>query len=108
MAYAYDPTQVEPKWQKKWEKEKVYEVDLKKAQNPYYSLAMFPYPSGDKLHVGHWYNYAPADSFSRYMRMHGKDVLHPMGFDAFGLPAENYAIKTGVPPAESITKNVKT
>ena len=106
--HAYNPSAVEPKWQKKWEQEKGYEVDLQKATNPYYSLVMFPYPSGDKLHVGHWYNYAPADSYSRFMRMHGKDVLAPMGFDAFGLPAENYAIKTGVPPAESITKNVKT
>ncbi|MEG7677085.1 class I tRNA ligase family protein, partial [Listeria monocytogenes] len=74
----------------------------------YYAMVMFPYPSGDKLHVGHWYNFAPADSFARFMRMRGKTVFTPMGFDAFGLPAENYAIKTGVPPAESIETNVKT
>lgn len=117
----YDPSSVEPKWQKRWEEAKAYTVDLKSAQpssasgglrpagkDPYYSLVMFPYPSGDKLHVGHWYNFAPADSWGRYMRMHGKQVFAPMGFDAFGLPAENYAIKTGTPPAKSTAENVKT
>src|SRR3989344_5199133 len=108
MERAYDPSAVEAKWQKAWENEGVHSVDLQKAKDPYYSMVMFPYPSGDKLHVGHWYNFAPADSFARYMRMKGKDVFEPMGFDAFGLPAENYAIKTGVPPAESIAKNVET
>jgi leucyl-tRNA synthetase len=105
---AYDPSMVEKKWREKWEKKKAYEVDLAKAKDPYYSLVMFPYPSGDRLHVGHWYNFGPADSFARYMRMRGKDVLEPMGFDAFGLPAENYAIKTGIHPAESTAKNVET
>ncbi len=104
----YDPSAVEPKWQKRWEEARAYNVDLKTGKNPYYSLVMFPYPSGDKLHVGHWYNFAPADSWSRYMRMHGKTVFAPMGFDAFGLPAENYAIKTGTPPAKSTAENVKT
>ncbi|MCA9371075.1 MAG: leucine--tRNA ligase, partial [Candidatus Peregrinibacteria bacterium] len=104
----YESSKTEAKWQKKWEEEKVYEADLKKAKDPYYSMVMFPYPSGDKLHVGHWYNFAPADSFARYMRMQGKDVFTPMGFDAFGLPAENYAIKTGVHPDDSITSNVET
>ncbi len=108
MQRPYDPSIVEAKWQKKWEEEKVYETDLAKAKDPYYSLVMFPYPSGDKLHVGHWYNFAPADSHARHMRMKGKDVFSPMGFDAFGLPAENYAIKTGVPPAKSIKDNVAT
>lgn len=88
----------------------MYEVDINhvKKEEKFYSLVMFPYPSGDKLHVGHWYNYSPADSFARYQRMLGKKVFSPMGFDAFGLPAENYAIKTGTPPAESIVKNVET
>ncbi len=104
----YDPSSVEAKWQKKWEEAKLFEADLAKSKNPAYHLVMFPYPSGDKLHVGHWYNFAPADSYARYMRMKGKDVFEPMGFDSFGLPAENYAIKTGVPPAESIEKNVAT
>ncbi len=107
MSKDYNPSPIEAKWRKKWEEANVYHVDLKKAKNPYYNMVMFPYPSGDKLHVGHWYNYAPADSFGRYMRMKGHDVFEPMGFDAFGLPAENYAIKTGVPPAVSITQNVE-
>ncbi len=104
----YDPSLIEPKWQKRWEEAGAYKTDLAKAKKPYYSLVMFPYPSGDKLHVGHWYNFAPADSWGRYMRMHGHQVFAPMGFDAFGLPAENYAIKTGVPPAKSTAENVKT
>lgn len=104
----YNASTTEQKWQKKWEEAKAFETDLKVAKDPFYGLVMFPYPSGDKLHVGHWYNFAPADSFSRYMRMQGKDVLTPMGFDAFGLPAENYAIKTGVHPDDSITENVAT
>jgi leucyl-tRNA synthetase len=104
----YDPSSTEAKWQKKWADAKLHETDLKNAKDPFYALVMFPYPSGDKLHVGHWYNYAPADSFARYMRMKGKDVFEPMGFDAFGLPAENYAIKTGVHPDASTRKNVET
>ncbi len=108
MHHDYDPTATEAKWQKRWDAKGVYRADLRAAKNPYYSMVMFPYPSGDKLHVGHWYNFAPADSHARFMRMHGKDVFAPMGFDAFGLPAENYAIKTGVPPAKSIAKNVET
>ncbi|MFH1444360.1 MAG: leucine--tRNA ligase [Candidatus Peregrinibacteria bacterium] len=108
MSQEFDPSTIEAKWQKKWEQAKIYETDLKKAKNPYYSLVMFPYPSGDKLHVGHWYNFAPADSFARYMRMKGKDVMEPMGFDAFGLPAENYAIKSGIPPEKSTRENVQT
>ncbi len=106
-SFSYDPTSVEAKWRKKWEVAGIHSTDLKKAKKPFYNLVMFPYPSGDKLHVGHWYNYAPADSFGRYMRMKGHDVFEPMGFDAFGLPAENYAIKTGVPPAVSIKQNVE-
>jgi len=108
MPAEYDPTGIESKWQKKWDEAKVFEVDFKKAKNPYYTHVMWPYPSSDKLHVGHWYNFGPADSFARFMRMQGKDVFSPIGFDAFGLPAENYAIKTGVPPAESTEKNVET
>ncbi|MDD5623520.1 MAG: leucine--tRNA ligase [Candidatus Peribacteraceae bacterium] len=108
MEREFDPSKIEAKWQKKWEEAKIYEVDLKKAKDPYYALVMFPYPSGDKLHVGHWYNFAPADSFARFMRMKGKDVLEPMGFDAFGLPAENYAIKSGIHPDTSTRSNVQT
>ncbi|MEK7137675.1 MAG: class I tRNA ligase family protein, partial [Patescibacteria group bacterium] len=108
MRGSYDPSALESKWQKKWEEAKVYEVDLKGAQKPYYTHVMFPYPSGDKLHVGHWYNFGPADSFARFMRMRGHDVFSPMGFDAFGLPAENYAVKTGIHPAKSTSENVAT
>ncbi len=108
MSSFYDPSKAEAKWQKAWEEAGVFKTDLKKAKNPYYSLVMFPYPSGDKLHIGHWYNYAPADSIARFRKMQGHDVFSPMGFDAFGLPAENYAIKTGVHPAESTKKNVET
>lgn len=106
----YTPSSVEPKWQKRWADAKLFEVDLKAAKkdDKFYSLVMFPYPSGDKLHVGHWYNFAPADSYARFMRMKGKKVFEPIGFDSFGLPAENFAIKTGTPPAESIAKNVET
>ena len=105
---SYDPSSVEAKWQKRWEEAATYEVDLKSAKKPYFTHVMFPYPSGDKLHVGHWYNYAPADSYARWKKMQGYDVFSPFGFDAFGLPAENYAIKTGVHPSQSITENVKT
>jgi leucyl-tRNA synthetase len=110
MDHLYQPSSIEAKWQQKWAEAKAFTIDLKKtkAEDKYYTMVMFPYPSGDKLHVGHWYNFAPADSFARYMRMKGKTVFTPMGFDAFGLPAENYAIKTGVPPAQSITTNVET
>ncbi len=86
----------------------MYKTDLKKAKKPFYSLVMFPYPSGDKLHVGHWYNYAPADSYARFMKLKGYDVFSPMGFDAFGLPAENHAIKKGEHPDGFTDKNVKT
>ncbi len=108
MPSDYSPSDVEAKWQKKWQEAGVFKTDLQKAKKPYYSLVMFPYPSGDKLHIGHWYNYAPADSVARFRKMQGFDVFSPMGFDAFGLPAENYAIKTGVHPAQSTAKNVET
>src|SRR3990167_7352100 len=104
----FHPAEIEAKWQKRWEEAGVFTADLEKAKNPFYSLVMFPYPSGDKLHVGHWYNFAPADSYARFMRMQGYDVFEPMGFDAFGLPAENYAVKTGVHPDTSTKKNVAT
>ncbi len=105
----YKPVETEKKWQDRWEKDDRYRIDLTDESKPkYYNLVMFPYPSGDRLHIGHWYNFAPADSFGRYMRMKGYNVFEPMGFDAFGLPAENHAIKTGTPPPESTAKNTKT
>lgn len=103
----YQASKVEEKWQKTWGKTHLFKTDLKSKKPKYYNLVMFPYPSGDKLHIGHWYNYGPTDSFGRYIRMQGYNVLQPMGFDSFGLPAENYAIKTGIHPRESIENNVE-
>jgi len=104
----YNPRQTEKKWQSRWKKAKLYQTNLDDFSRPkYYNLVMFPYPSGDKLHIGHWYNFAPADSWGRYMRMNGYNVFEPQGYDSFGLPAENYAIKTGVHPMVSIAKNIE-
>jgi len=105
---AYDPGKLEAYWQKKWESDRLYETNLRGAERPFYTHVMFPYPSGDKLHIGHWYNFGPADTYARFKSMQGNDVFSPMGFDAFGLPAENYAIKTGVHPSKSIAENVQT
>ncbi|MEK7523641.1 MAG: leucine--tRNA ligase [Patescibacteria group bacterium] len=104
----YQAPEIERKWQKVWEERGLHTTDLNSKKTKYYALVMFPYPSGDKLHIGHWYNYAPTDSFARYMRMRGMNVLEPMGFDSFGLPAENYAIKHGVHPKKSIAHNIAT
>ncbi|MEK7544501.1 MAG: leucine--tRNA ligase [Patescibacteria group bacterium] len=105
----YNGPGVEKKWQEKWDSSGLYRTNLQDPKRPkFYNLVMFPYPSGDKLHVGHWYNYGPADSFGRFMRMKGFNVFEPFGFDSFGLPAENYAIKTGVHPVESIAHNCET
>lgn len=100
--------EIEIKWQKKWEQTEIYHFKQDKNKKKYYMLEMLPYPSGAKLHIGHWYNYGPSDTFARYKRMSGFNVFHPMGFDAFGLPAENYAIKTGVHPKDSTEKNIET
>ena len=100
--------EVEVKWQKKWEEDGLYKFDPKSKKEKYYCLEMFSYPSGAKLHLGHWYNYGVADTFARYKRMTGYNLFHPMGFDAFGLPAENYAIKTGIHPAISTNQNIDT
>ena len=96
------------KWQEKWENEKLYKFDTKADGEKFYTLEMFSYPSGAKLHLGHWFNYGPSDTFARYKKMQGYNVFHPMGFDAFGLPAENYAIKTGIHPEDSTRKNIET
>ncbi len=99
---------IEKKWQAKWEKDKAHSFDKKNISKKYYTLEMFSYPSAAKLHVGHWYNYGPTDSFARYKKMKGYEVFQPMGFDAFGLPAENYAIKTGIHPLDSTISNMET
>lgn len=101
-----DKIAVEQKWNKLWKEQNVYRFNPKDTDNKYYMLEMFSYPSGAKLHIGHWYNYGLSDSFARYQIMKGKNVFQPMGFDAFGLPAENYAIKTGVHPEDSTLKNI--
>jgi leucyl-tRNA synthetase len=102
----YPFAEIENKWQKFWEEKKVYETDLSKTDNKLYCLVMFIYPSGAKLHIGHWYNYGPTDSWARYKKLKGYNVFEPMGYDAFGLPAENYAIKTGIHPYDSTLKNI--
>ncbi len=103
-----DYKQIESKWQKIWSDTELYKFDRSRVDKKYYCLEMFSYPSGAKLHAGHWYNYGPADTFARFKRMQGYEVFQPMGFDAFGLPAENYAIKTGIHPEESTLKNIAT
>ena len=103
-----DMKSVEKKWQTKWEKAKLNNFNKKDPDNKLYVLEMFSYPSGAKLHVGHWYNYGPTDSYARFKKMQGKNVFQPMGFDAFGLPAENFAIKSGIHPKDSTEKNIAT
>ena len=98
---------IEKKWQAKWEKDKLHNFDKKNIDKKFYVLEMFSYPSAAKLHVGHWYNYGPTDSYARYKKMKGFEIFQPMGFDAFGLPAENYAIKTGIHPQDSTIKNIE-
>lgn len=100
--------EIEEKWEKKWEEDKLYKFDNKSDKKKLYCLEMFSYPSGAKLHLGHWYNYSVADTWARFKKMDGYNLFHPMGFDAFGLPAENYAIKTGIHPAISTDKNIET
>ncbi len=101
-----DVKQIEKKWQERWEKEKINTFNFKNVDKKYYCLEMFSYPSAAKLHLGHWYNYGPTDSFARYKKMKGFELFQPMGFDAFGLPAENYAIKTGIHPKVSTEQNI--
>lgn len=103
---SYDHTKIEKKWQKEWETSGIYRANEEAGKEKMYVLDMFPYPSGDGLHVGHPKGYIATDVVSRHARMQGKSVLHPMGWDAFGLPAENYAIKNKVHPRVAVEKNV--
>lgn len=103
---AYDHKAIEKKWQKFWKKNETFKADLNKDQKKYYALDMFPYPSGQGLHVGHPEGYTATDVMSRMKRMQGFNVLHPMGWDAFGLPAEQYALKTGHNPKDFTNKNI--
>src|SRR4051794_39888655 len=103
----YDPTSIEPRWQQRWEQLGLYRTDLHDTSKPkYYLLTMYPYPSGD-LHIGHWYIKTPTDALARFRRMHGFNVFLPIGFDAFGLPAENAAIKSGGHPFTWTMQNIE-
>ena len=103
-----DFKKIEKKWQKKWEETNLYAYKEDKTKEKLYCLEMFSYPSGAKLHLGHWYNFGVTDTWARFKKMSGYNLFHPMGFDAFGLPAENYAIKTGIHPRISTEKNIAT
>ncbi|WP_297638364.1 leucine--tRNA ligase [uncultured Clostridium sp.] len=99
-------TNIDKKWQDKWANENLYKFDKSNLDKKLYVLEMFSYPSGSQLHAGHWFNYGPVDTWARFKRMQGYNVFQPMGFDAFGLPAENFAIKTGIHPKDSTIKNI--
>ena len=97
MTDVYDPAAIEPKWQEQWETDGLYRAKVDWDRPKHYALTMLPYPSGD-LHIGHWFAMTPSDARARFMRMRGYNVLFPMGFDAFGLPAENAAIQRNIHP----------
>lgn len=101
-----DNVKIEKKWNKIWKDTKLYAFDKNRTDKKFYMLEMFSYPSGAKLHLGHWYNFGMSDSYARFKKMTGYNVFEPMGFDSFGLPAENYAIKTGIHPKDSTEKNI--
>ena len=106
MTSIYDPQAIEKKWRERWDADRLHEVTEDPRKTKYYALTMFPYPSGD-LHIGHWYAMAPSDVRARFKRMQGFNVMHPMGFDAFGLPAENAAIKHGIHPYTWTMANIE-
>ncbi len=102
----YNPAEIETRWQERWEADGLYNSDIDPSRTKYYALTMLPYPSGD-LHIGHWYAMTPSDARARYLRMRGYNVLFPIGFDAFGLPAENAAIKNGIHPKKWTYANIE-
>ena len=106
MDRRYDPHAIEEKWQRIWKERDAYRTPDTSDKPKFYCLDFFPYPSGDGLSVGHCRNYVPTDAVARFKRMQGFNVLHPMGWDAFGLPAENYAIKMGVKPRVTTERNI--
>ncbi|UCC78084.1 MAG: class I tRNA ligase family protein, partial [Anaerolineales bacterium] len=102
----YNPSVIEPKWQEKWEADRLYHAEEDAGRPKFYFLTMLPYTSGD-LHIGHWYAMAPSDAKARYLRMKGYNVMFPIGFDAFGLPAENAAINHGIHPHQWTMANIE-
>jgi leucyl-tRNA synthetase len=104
----YNPKAIEPKWQAYWEANAVFRAVIDPNKPKFYALDMFPYPSGAGLHVGHPEGYTATDILSRYKRMRGFNVLHPMGWDSYGLPAERYAMRTGIHPAVTTAQNIET
>ena len=104
----YEPTKIERKWQGVWAERRTNEPDLDGAEHPYYNLMMFPYPSAEGLHVGNLYAFTGADFHGRYRRLRGLDVFQPIGFDAFGIHSENYALKVNVHPMELIPRSIET
>ncbi|PIP57305.1 leucine--tRNA ligase [Candidatus Woesebacteria bacterium CG22_combo_CG10-13_8_21_14_all_45_10] len=107
MKDKYDHQSVEAQWQKRWQKEKLYSPNIHKAKNPFYNLWMFPYPSAEGVHVGTIFSSTGSDIYGRFMRMRGKDVFQPMGYDSFGIHSENYALKIGEPPAKFTGRAIK-
>ena len=103
---AYHPDAVEAKWQARWDERHTNEPDLDRAAKPFYNLMMFPYPSAEGLHVGNMFAFTGADVYGRFKRLQGHDVFEPIGYDAFGIHSENYAIKLGINPAELIPRNI--
>ncbi|HEY2740314.1 MAG TPA: class I tRNA ligase family protein, partial [Thermoanaerobaculia bacterium] len=103
---AFEPVALETKWQERWEAEGLYRSEIDPERPKHYALTMLPYPSGD-LHIGHWYAFTPSDARARFMRMRGYNVMFPLGFDAFGLPAENAAIKRNIHPKTWTFANIE-
>src|SRR5574338_1402739 len=101
----YDPQKIEAKWQNLWSEQHLFDADANPGRKKYYVFEMLPYPSGD-IHMGHVRNYSIGDALARYMWMKGFNVLHPIGWDAFGLPAEQHAVKTGTHPAANAQNNI--
>jgi leucyl-tRNA synthetase len=104
----YDPQQIEAKWQERWARERTNEPDLDRPRRPFYNLMMFPYPSAEGLHVGNMFAFTGADIHGRFRRLQGHEVFEPIGFDAFGIHSENYALSVGINPAQLIPKNIET
>src|SRR5690348_12295925 len=104
----YDPEQIEAKWQERWARERTNEPDLDRPRRPFYNLMMFPYPSAEGLHVGNMFAFTGADIHGRFRRLQGHEVFEPIGFDAFGIHSENYALSVGINPAQLIPKNIET